>query len=144
MLHQIEKGNRLSHDVINQASSVLWGKKKHWQFWRYRTGMESVLTKKREGPWTLSNIVQINVETGNVESKSFNIVNSNVDVHKVVSTLILHCATSRHHINLKTTLKCLLGYVVLIKISKFHERKKCMERNRLFAGNSYCISTNRV
>ena len=27
MLHQIEKGNRLSHDVINQASSVLWGKK---------------------------------------------------------------------------------------------------------------------
>ena len=68
--------------------------------------MESVLTKKREGPWTLSNIVQINVETGNVESKSFNIVNSNVDVHKVVSTLILHCATSRHHINLKTTLKC--------------------------------------
>ena len=33
-----------------------------------------------------------------------NIVNYNVDVHNVVWTLIWRCATSRRHINLKTTL----------------------------------------
>ena len=33
-----------------------------------------------------------------------NLVNYNFDVHNVVSTLIWHCAMSRRHINLKTTL----------------------------------------
>ena len=42
---------------------------------------------------TLSNLVQINV------------VNFNVDVHNVFSTLIWHWAMSRRHINPKTTLK---------------------------------------
>ena len=30
MLNQIEKGSRLSHEVINLASSSFMGKKKHW------------------------------------------------------------------------------------------------------------------
>ena len=33
-----------------------------------------------------------------------NVVNFNVDLHNVASTLIWRCATSRRHINLKTTL----------------------------------------
>ena len=32
------------------------------------------------------------------------VVNFNVDIHNVVSTLIWRCATSRRHINLKTTM----------------------------------------
>ena len=39
-----------------------------------------------------------------LNSTLFNVVNFNVDVHNIVSTLIWHCATSRRHINLKTTL----------------------------------------
>ena len=35
---------------------------------------------------------------------SFYVVNFNVDIHKVVSTLIRRCVTLRRHINLKTTL----------------------------------------
>ena len=54
---------------------------------------------------TLSNIVQFNVEKHNVASTLFYAVNFNVDIHTDVSTLIWHCATSRRHINLKTTLK---------------------------------------
>ena len=54
---------------------------------------------------TLSNIVQINVEIEDVDSMLFNVVNFNVDVHDVALTLISHFATSRRHINLKTTLK---------------------------------------
>ena len=34
----------------------------------------------------------------------FYVVNFNVDIHKVVSTLMWRCVTSRRHINLKTTL----------------------------------------
>ena len=49
---------------------------------------------------TLSNVSQINVEMDKGDSTLFN-----VDVHNVVSTLIWRCATSRRHINLKTTLK---------------------------------------
>ena len=53
---------------------------------------------------TLSNIVQFNVEKHNVVSTLFNVVHFNVDVHNVVSKLIWRYATSRRHINLKTTL----------------------------------------
>ena len=53
---------------------------------------------------TLSNVFQFNVEKYNIVSTLFNVVNFNVDVHNVVSTLIWGCATSRRHINLKTTL----------------------------------------
>ena len=53
---------------------------------------------------TLSNVVQFNVEKHNVVSTLFYVVNFNVDIHNVVSTLIWRCATSRRHINLKTTL----------------------------------------
>ena len=45
---------------------------------------------------TLPNVVKIVVEKGNIHK---------TDVHKVVSTIIWRCATSPHHINLKTTLK---------------------------------------
>ena len=50
-------------------------------------------------------IDQINVEMGNVDSSLLNVVNFNVEVRNVVSTLIWRCATSRRHINLKATLK---------------------------------------
>ena len=53
---------------------------------------------------TLSNVVQFNVEIHNVVSTLLNVVDFNVDVRNVVSTLIRRCATSRRHINLKTTL----------------------------------------
>ena len=53
---------------------------------------------------TLSNIVQFNVEKYNVVSTLFYVGNFKVDIHNVVSTLIWRCATSRRHINLKTTL----------------------------------------
>ena len=53
---------------------------------------------------TLSNVVLFNVEKHNIVSTLFNVVNFNVDVLSVVSTLIWHCATSRRHINQKTTL----------------------------------------
>ena len=53
---------------------------------------------------TLSKVVDFNVEKQNIVSTLFNVVNFNVDVHNVVSTLIWRCATSRCHINLKTTL----------------------------------------
>ena len=52
---------------------------------------------------TLSNVVQFNVEIHNVVSILLNVVNY-VDEHNVVSTLTWRCATSRRHINLKTTL----------------------------------------
>ena len=53
---------------------------------------------------TLSNVVQFNVEIHHVVPTLLNLVNSNVDLHSVVSTLTWRCATSRLHINLKTTL----------------------------------------
>ena len=57
---------------------------------------------------TLSNVVQINVEIDSVDSTLFNVAYSNLHKHNVdslISTLIWRCATSRHHINLKSTLK---------------------------------------
>ena len=54
---------------------------------------------------TLSDVVQINFEMDSVGSTLFNVVNFNVDVHNIASTLVWRCATSRRHINLKTTLK---------------------------------------
>ena len=53
---------------------------------------------------TLSNVVQFSVEIHNVVSTLLNVVHLNIDIHNVVSTLIWRCATSRRHINLKTTL----------------------------------------
>ena len=44
-----------------------------------------------------------------VDSTLFNVVNSNVDVRNVASTLIWRCTASRRHINIRTTLKCFLG-----------------------------------
>ena len=53
---------------------------------------------------TLSNVVQFNVEKCNVVSTLFYVVNFNADIHNIAATLIWRCATSRRHINLKTTL----------------------------------------
>ena len=53
---------------------------------------------------TLPNVAQIS-EMYNVDSTLFNVVNFNVYLDNIVSTLIERCATSQCHINLKTTLK---------------------------------------
>ena len=53
---------------------------------------------------TLSNVVQFDVEIHNVVSALLNVVNFNFDVQNVASKLIWRCATSRRHLNLKTTL----------------------------------------
>ena len=54
---------------------------------------------------TLSNVVNMNVEIDNVNLTLFNVVNFNKDMYNVVSTLVLHCPTSRRHITLATTLR---------------------------------------
>ena len=54
---------------------------------------------------TLINVVKLQVENNNGSSKLFNVVNFNVDIHNVVSTLIWRCPTLCRHINLTTTLK---------------------------------------
>ena len=46
--------------------------------------------------------VNINIELDNVD---FDVVNFNVDIHNLVSTLIWHCPTSHHHITLTTLRK---------------------------------------
>ena len=61
---------------------------------------------------TLSN-VHINVEKDDVDSTFFKVMNFNVDVHNVVSTLILRSTMSRRHINLKITLK-FAGFGILL------------------------------
>ena len=53
---------------------------------------------------TLSNNVQFNVEMYSFVSTLLNVANFNIDVHNFVSTLIWRRATSRRHINLKSTL----------------------------------------
>ena len=50
----------------------------------------------------LLNIVQMNLD---IDKHWFDVVNSNADVHNVVSMLIWHCDRSRRHINLKAKLK---------------------------------------
>ena len=62
---------------------------------------------------TLSN------EVDNVYLTICNVVNFNVDIHNVVSTLIRHCPTSQCHITLTTTLRpCWKVSWVLTKVAK--------------------------
>ena len=56
---------------------------------------------KQQRCFDLPNVVQINFEIDNVDSAFIDVVNSNVDVRNIVSTLIWRCTTSRRHINLK-------------------------------------------
>ena len=53
----------------------------------------------------LSIAVQIDFQIDNVDSTLSNFVNFNVDVHNVAPKLNWRCATSRRHIDLKTSLK---------------------------------------
>ena len=53
---------------------------------------------------TLPKVVKIDVENGKVVSTLSNVAQFNVEKHNAVSTFIWRCATSRRHINLKTTL----------------------------------------
>ena len=46
----MEKGSQLSHEVINLAWSLLWGKET-LKISKYWIGMELVLTKKRKRFW---------------------------------------------------------------------------------------------
>ena len=72
--------------------------------------------------FTLSNVVNIEVEIYNVDSTLFHFVNSNVDANNVVLTLIWRCPTSWRHINLGATLKqhwnvclekvCIFSYIL--------------------------------
>ena len=52
----------------------------------------------------LSNVFNFNVEIDNVDLTLFNVANFKTGIHNVVSTLILHCPTSRYHTTLKKTL----------------------------------------
>ena len=69
---------------------------------KYYFAFESTLIFFSNG--YIPNIVKIDVENNNVVSMLLNVVNYNVDVHNVVSTMIWRCATWQRHINLKTTL----------------------------------------
>ena len=51
------------------------------------------------------NVVQLDVENENVDSTLLDVVNFNVEIRNVVSTLIWRCPMSRSPINEKTTLK---------------------------------------
>ena len=48
----------------------------------------------------------------------FGVVNFNVDIHNIISTLIWHCATLRRHITLTTTLKRWNVFCVLKNVAK--------------------------
>ena len=64
---------------------------------------------------TFTNVVRLDVEN---DSTLLDAVNFNDEIHNVVSTLIWHCPTSRRPINQKTTLKCLLGEVLVLSVIK--------------------------
>ena len=67
---------------------------------------------------TLSSVVQFNVEKTQC---CFNVVNFNIDIHNVVSTLIWHCLTSRRHTTLTKTLRpCWKVSWVLTNVARLH------------------------
>ena len=76
------------------------------------------------------------------DSMLFYVVNFNVDVHNLVSTLIWRCATSRRHINLKTTLKrrwkvCWKPYL-MIKIPIRSWSKQACHRGLFYVHYYFC------
>ena len=82
---------------------------------------------------TLSNVVQFNFEIHNVVSTLLNVVNFNSEVHNVVPTLIWRCATSRPHINCKTTLSrrwnvCWKRFKLWIKMCSIHTERKIVKK----------------
>ena len=64
------------------------------------TNVAKLDVKKENNVSTLSNVAHINVD-----STLVNVVNSNLEIHNVVSSLIWRCPKSRRCINRKTTLK---------------------------------------
>ena len=84
---------------------------------------------------TLSNVIQFNVEKHKVVSTIFNVVNFNVDVHNAGSPLIWGCATSRRHINLKTTLN--RRWNVCWACSSFVRKSVFYSKNIQYAYNFY-------
>ena len=82
---------------------------------------------------TLSNVVQFNFKIHNVVSTLLNVINFNSDVHNIVSTLIWRCATSRRHINLKTTLNrrsniCWKRFKLWTKVWSIHTERKTVKK----------------
>ena len=92
------------------------------------------------------NVVQFNVEIHNVVSTLLNIVNLNVDVHNVVLTLTSRCATSRRHINLKTTLKrrlniCWVKFadVIIVTVMIYYIRMRVAAKSRVLMLRNFLI-----
>ena len=103
---------------------------------------------------TLPNVVKIDVENDNVVWTLSNVIQFNVDVHNIVSMLIWRCATSRRHINLKSTLNwrwnvCLevsTGSIYIFTFSIAHSSFWCENSNLsviqcLLGASHFCIKS---
>ena len=74
-------------------------------FWKWSNSQRFLDVEYSSIVSTSPSVVNINDEIDNVDLTLFNVVNFNVDIHNLVSTLIWHCPTSWRHITLTTTLR---------------------------------------
>ena len=101
--------------VVNQISHLFFDTQKYcfWSFELLKNGhihyFSSMLIKvvklDVENINIFSTLSNVNINVDNVGSTLFNVVNFNVDIHNVVSTLIWHVSTSRCYITLIATLR---------------------------------------